>query len=366
MGIFFPQKRLRAVLLAGMTPDENNREWGALMILSLNAHATTRLMAWRGPVLLLAILLLFVTARLGYAQTSEPVEYGAHRADVDQRIRRLLTELNGREAANASNRELGHRWMVVGYEYSNAGEFTNSESAYNRALDLLGRDPADASLNAEATDQLGALYRVLGKIPESMNCRRKALELRRKLGDPRLIALSESHVAEDELLSHQYREAVRASGDAYDVLAALEGGNRMDSISALLVRAYAECGLRRHADCLADAERALALSRGAFPEHSAEVAASLVVVSFAQLHGGEAAEAEESIRQALGFLKTELSAGDPRVTGALAQERNCLVALHRKEEARQVEAQLEAANRQSAQICAGCTVSAFGLMTPHP
>lgn len=311
------------------------------------------------------VCLLFLRpACLGHSQALGQSGAGTQSADSGQRIRLLITELNAREVAGASNRELGYRWTVLGFEYSNGGEFTNSENAYNRALDLLGRDPADAGLDAAAIDQLGALYRVLGKLTESMNCFRKALALRLKLGDPLLIAVSRGRMAEDEVLARRYREAMRDADEAYRFLATAEEAEMSDRISALLVRAYAECGLRRRAECLMDAQQALALSRSGFPERSPEVAGSLMALSVAQLRNGSAAEAEESVREAIGTLKLKLSADDPRVVYALVQERDCLVALHRKEEARQVEAQVEAGNRRYSESCAGCTVSAFGLTAP--
>jgi hypothetical protein len=132
-------------------------------------------------------------------------------------------------------------------------------------------------------------------------------------------------------------------------------------ISALLVRSYANCGLRHREECLSDAQQAVAMSRGAFPERSPEFASSLLALSVAQLHNGAAAAAEDSAREALGILRRELSAGDPRLGFVLSQDRDCLVALHRKEEARQVAAQLAAIGAQPSDSCVQCTVSAFGL-----
>jgi hypothetical protein len=334
--------------------------WSSSMILTLN----TRLIASHCSFYLIAFFLFFLPNHLSHAQALRQSTSGTATQAVSQRIRQQLADLNTREMANASNRELGYRWTVLGFEYSNAGEFTSSENAYNHAIDLLGRDPADSSLNAEALDQLGALYRIYGRLPESLNCRRTALALRAKLGDPKLIALSQSHLAEIALVSRQYREALQQADEAYMGMMAA-GAASKDKVAALIVRTYATCGLHRNAECLSHAEEVLALSRGAFPEQSPEVSSSLMALSVAQLHNGAAEAAEESAKQAVAILKTQFSSGDPRVAFALSQDRDCLMALHRREEARQIQAQLEAIDGRSSASCAQCTVSAFGLRAPN-
>ena len=342
---------------------KNPMNWGAPMIFSLN----TRSIACHRFLNLFAFFLLFLLFLPNQLVRAQALSQSAPATTADdaasQRIRRQLTELNTREMANASNRELGYRWAVLGLEYSNASQFTSSENAYNHAIDLLSKDPADASLHAEALDQLGALYRIYGRLPESLNCRRKALALRVQLGDQQLIARSHGHLAEIALESRQYREAFREADEAYNAMKP-SGVVNSDIISTLIVRTYAACGLHRRAECLSDAQQVLALSRTAFPEQSPEVSSSLMALSVAQLDDGSPAAAEESARQAVAILKVQFSASDPRMVFALSQDRDCLVAMHRKEEARQVEEQLAALQSKSAATCAQCTVSAFGLRAP--
>ena len=365
IGNFFPcedlfNTRSQGRVAAPCKTIKNPMNWGAPMIFFLN----TRSIACHRFLYLFGFFLLFLPNQLARAQAlsqSAPVTTTDDAAN--QRIRRQLTELNTREMANASNRELGYRWTVLGLEYSNASQFTSSENAYNHAIDLLSKDPADASLQAEALDQLGALYLIYGRLPESLNCRRKALSLRTKLGDAKLIALSKSHLAEIALVSRQYREALQQSDEAYIGMTA-EGAAISDKVSVLIVRTYATCGLHRRAECLSDAQQVLTLSRTAFPEQSPEVSSSLMALSVAQLDDGSPAAAEESARQALAILKVQFSANDPRMVFALSHDRDCLVAMHRKEEARQVEEQLAALQSKSAASCAQCTVSAFGLRAP--
>jgi tetratricopeptide (TPR) repeat protein len=311
---------------------------------------------------LACLLLLAATANRSDAQQqSEQSKPETGRPALQRRIEVRLTALVAKENAHASNREVGYLWSRLGDDYSQAGEFGNAESAFNHAIESFSKEPGNRDLYARALDQLGALYRVYGRIPEALNCRRKALALREKLGDPLQLALSQSHLAELALISNKYKEAFRGADSAYRQMSGMENAHKGDLLSALLVRTYAKCGLRRNAECLSDAQQALALSRSAFAEDSLPVGAALMALSSAQLDNGAAEEAEGSARRALSALKTELASNDPRVVFAMHQDRDCLLALHRKEEARKIDAQVSAIDRQPSQPCVSCTVSVYGL-----
>lgn len=283
------------------------------------------------------------------------------RPALQQRIEERLAALDAKENAHASNRELGYSWSLLAVDYSRAGEFTNAESALNRAVKFLSQEPGNGDLYAAALDELGALYRIYGRIPEALNCRRKALALREKLGDPLQLAVSQSHLAELALISKKYKEAFRGADGAYRQMSGMQHASKGELLSALLVRTYAECGLHRNAECLSDAQQALELGRSAFAEDSMPVGAALVALSSAQLHNGAALEAEGSVRRALGILKTHLASSDPRVVFAMSQDRDCLLALHRNEDAQTMDAQVSAIHRLPQQPCVSCTVSVYGL-----
>jgi hypothetical protein len=72
-------------------------------------------------------------------------------------------------------------------------------------------------------------------------------------------------------------------------------------------------------------------------------------------------EAEGSARRAWEILNRGLASDDPRVIFAMSQDRDCLLALHRNEEAQKIDAQVSAIHRLPEQPCASCTVSVYGL-----
>jgi tetratricopeptide (TPR) repeat protein len=332
---------------------------------SISVRSTARL-----SVSLFAALAVFgMTAGYAAAQSDKSNDTANDKPNqvrLQEQIHDQLVTLHANEEAHASDRDLGYRWAVLGQEYANTGDFTNSENAYTRALKLLGNDSSATGLYADVMDQMGAVYRIYGRVPEALNCRRKALALRLQIGDPLEIARSQSHLAELDLVAHHNKEAARGADQAYQSMTVQQDPDQADLVSALVVLSYAHCALHQCAQGLADAQKALAISRKAFSPESMSVAASLVAVGFAQMKTGAREEASNSTDQAVHILQAKLTANDPRLTHTLIQYRDCLLALHQKPEAEEISDQLSAAARQSPQSCAGCTVSSFGLLPQTP
>ena len=299
---------------------------------------------------------------LSIAAASHCTAQSSQTGDLQRRIHDQLAVL--REHPPATNHELGYQWALLGMAYTEADEFANAENAYNRALEALSKDPADESLYAETLDQFGALYRMYERTAEAANLYRRALVLRQKTNDPIEIARSQSRLAEIALASHKYKEALTEANGAYAMMVRLNDPAKVELISTLIERSYAQCGLRRHKECLSDAQEALALSRSSFGGDSQPGGAALVALGAAQLKAGEAEQAEVSTQEGLRILREQLVAGDPRITFVMLQYRDCLQAMHRNDKAQEIATQLSAINRQSARACPGCTVSAWGLRSP--
>jgi tetratricopeptide (TPR) repeat protein len=308
--------------------------------------------------LLVALLPALFTARELSAQ-GDP----SGQVPLQQRIHNQLSLLHVREQAQASAHELGYRWALLGAEYSTAGDFADSENSYNRSLQLLSADTSATALYANVLDQLGALYRIYGRIPEALSCRRKALVLREQVGDPLEVARSKSHLAELALMSRKFKDAFGSAGEAYEIMIRLQDPDKTDLISTLVVRSYAECALHKCDRAVEDARQAAAISRNAFGADSMPTGAALIALGSAALKAGATDEAGNSMRQALQIFKVRLTPADPRLNYAMLQYRDCLLALHQRREAQDIDDQRSALNRQSTPSCPYCTVSVFGLGT---
>jgi tetratricopeptide (TPR) repeat protein len=316
------------------------------------------------PSFAIAALLFAAFLGVGASSAAAQTETSASSPATSSLQQRIHDQLAALQQPSGSDRDIASQWARLGAEYLEAADFTNSENAYSHAIQLLRKNPADASLYAEALDQLGALYRIYDRLPEALNCRRTALALRQQLGDPLPIARSQGHLAELDLLARRYKEAFAGSDAAYQTMTRLGDKDKAELLSTLIVRTYAQCGLHRRSACLADAKEALALSRSAFASESQPVAAALVALGSAQLKNGSAAEAESSTEQALEIFKTQLAPSDPRMIFAMQQDRDCLRALHRDEEAHDIGTQLTTMSRQAGRPCPTCTVSVYGLRAP--
>lgn len=281
----------------------------------------------------------------------------------EDKIKQQITALHLREK-DATVHELGYRWALIGSEYGNLGNVEQAEAAYNHALHLLAPEPAEAMLYADVLDQLGALYRIYGRMDDARRCYRAALTVRAPFGDPLIDARSRARLAELALLSRNYKEAYAETDQAYQSMVRMHDPDSGEVISALIVRAYAACGMHKYRKAQDDAAEALKRSLADFSETSMPVGASLVVLGSAQLKSGETPQAEESLHHAVDLFKAQLTGSDPRLTYAMTQYRESLLALHREQDAQRIHNELEVMALQPQPGCGSCTVSAFALRSP--
>lgn len=312
------------------------------------------------PILRLAVFLFFPGQAMPIA-VQAPVPL----SPLQQKINTQRESLAKLESTHASVRERGFMFALLGAEYADAGEFTNSEKSYNQALKLLGSDSANEGLYAEVMDGLGALYRIYGRIPDSLNCRRKAYDLRVHLGDPLGIARSRSHLAELALMEHNFKDAFRGADQAYKEMTTLNDDRKDDLLSTLIVRAYAQCAMHRCTESAPDAHLAVKIAQDSFQPGSMPVGAALMALGTIDLKNHEAAEAKEVISQALEIFKVQLTPTDPRVNYALLKYRDCMRVLRMKDEEHAIDVQLAESSRGSGSQCSSCTVSAYGLVPPQ-
>ena len=177
-----------------------------------------------------AIAALLFAALIGATASAAAQPQRSANSSLQQRMRDQLAAL---QQPTGSDRDLASQWALLGAEYLEVADFPNSENAYSRAIQLLRKKPADASLYAEALDQLGALYRIYDRLPEALNCRRNALAVRQQLGDPLAIARSQGHLAEVDLLAHKYKEALADSDAAFQTMTRMADKDKAEVLSTL-------------------------------------------------------------------------------------------------------------------------------------
>jgi tetratricopeptide (TPR) repeat protein len=311
------------------------------------------------PAPRLVLLLAFVLAVF-------PASFQAHAqmqaqptspASLSERIAQDRESILSAERQQLPNAHQGYLWALLAGDYRDAADFMQSESAYNRAIQLL-KDVPEAKVNyATALDNLGALYQIYAHTDEALNYLRKALAIRQELGDRFYIAMSLEHLADVDVARRRFKDAERESSQAYQILVAEGFSNGDWAPKALITLAFARCMQNNCAEGVQDGEHALAIARTAFDPGSLRFGLMLMGVGFVEWKSGHTQEAEKAMLPGLQIVKNQTAPGDPLLVDSMIEYRNYLVAMHRKPEAKHIDAQLATLQHP----CPDCSVSVYSL-----
>jgi tetratricopeptide (TPR) repeat protein len=251
---------------------------------------------------------------------------------------------------------------VLAEDYQETADYFHSEDAYNKALHLLEKNPADRGNYATALDNIGGLYLAYGRAEEADRCRRTARDIRLKLGDQLGVARSQERLAEVALIEHRFKVAGDEADQAFAALNAAGDPLFSDRISSLVTSAIAHCKRHEYAEGRHAAEQALAMSRENFVENSLPVAHSLLALGLAQSYTGDMDQAERSILAGVHILEQKSAPDSPVVLGALYEYRNFLQRSHREAQAEALSRQLDARLTIMRSQCGDCSTSVFALV----
>jgi hypothetical protein len=282
-------------------------------------------------------------------------------SQLEKHIQSEVAALNDASLITMSGPQKAYRWAMLGSDYADAADFSHAESAYVHAVELLKDDPSARVFYAAVLEKFGYLYLTYGRLPEALNCRRTALDVRQQIGEPLAIARSRSHLAEVLLTMRRYGQAEKEAAAAYQSMIELDDSEKTDLVSVLVVLAYTRCARHSCSQGLADARQAVAISRVAFQPDSMPMGAALMVQGYAESKTGDISNAEDTTRRALAILKVQLAPGDPRLIHALQQYHDCLESRHKKQEAIEVDEQLASMNQRSKQTCFNCMISVYAM-----
>jgi|GEM_PF-1532149 len=293
---------------------------------------------------------------------------------VAQDVRSVATELSMRiaedqrlvregEQLGLPAAKMGYLWATLAAAYQDSADAGKALEAYERALDLLGKDPTARSNYATTLDNLGSLYLESKQVAEAATVRQKALTIRKELGDPMGIAISEGHMAEVELSQHRFKDAEKDSLAAYATLSAAAGHPDADAeFSALVTLIYAQCMQPKCGEGMRNVEKALVLVEKEYPAESVERAHMSMALGFAQWKTGAAEEAERSMQEGLRIMRARLGEHSPILMAAMFQYRDYLKAMHRGPEIKALDRKLaDMKPREPDASCMDCTVSVHAL-----
>jgi hypothetical protein len=188
-----------------------------------------------------------------------------------------------------------------------------------------------------------------------------ALAVRRKMGNPSEVSLSQIHLADVALARHRFKKAERLALQGMQGMRSSVDPFRTGMLSAWMTLTYARCLEGHNAEGLMSAEQAVAFAVGNYESESAAVGFALETLGFAQWKTGAAKDAENTMLQGLRMLRRNLAPADPRLAAAMLQYRAYLAGTNRVVEAEQIQQQVTRMNGESGISCAGCAVSVSSL-----
>ena len=301
-----------------------------------------------------AVLLLAVcySPALKAQQGEEPMTPAVHvarnRALISDAARLKLNPL-----------QVGGLWAQIASDYQDLSQFAESETAYNRALALLETESAAQKAYAVTLSNLGSLYTMTRNFDAAEKCNRRSLAVLEKLGDPLMVARAQWHLADVYLAMGRNKDALRYSSLAVQAVKTLPGTTSDDSGSMLISYAYASC-LTSHCDeGLRAAREAMGIVRTSFAPESFPAGQAHVALGYVESKAGEAAAADEDLREGVRILRMQLPASHPLMIHALELYREYLVENHRDAEAKGIAKEQKAVDKGNS--CSGCTVSVYGL-----
>lgn len=308
---------------------------------------------------LLAIPSLLVFAHRGWPQDQ------ARPHATQERIAAELKEIEIAAKSKTDADQLGKRWVLLGYDYQDIGDAQQAESAYGRALKLLGESPSSLRSYAIALDGLASLYLETGRGAESENCLRKAVAVLERIGDQATAAIFHGRLGQNLLAGHKYKEAESELAVSLKELAKEEKAYARELVSVMLAAAYAKCFQHRCTEGLTDANRGMEIAGRMLPSDSMETVAARMTRGYLLWKAGDAAGGGESMREALRILEQKSDVTPATYafvrSGALAQYAHYLYATHRKAEAKEVEKEIASLKGAQGHSCNGCTVNVAAL-----
>jgi tetratricopeptide (TPR) repeat protein len=313
------------------------------------------------PYFHLTVSLLLLTAMrvsvcVAWAQTSQP-----QMASSPVRIARDMELIRTAEQEHRPEAERGVLWTQLGLEYQNVADFLKAEDAYNKSLHLLKTAPSARAEYAATLECLASLYLIYSHLDDAERVMKQALAVRKRLGNPAGIGLSQMDLANIAIARHQFKKAERAALQGMEEMESSSNPPRVGMLTGLITITYARCMQGHSGEGLMSAQEAVAFANKKFDRESAAVGFALGALGLAEWKSGDAQDGEEAMLHGIQILRTKLVPADPRLAGALLQYHDYLNATGRRVEAQVIHEEVDRMTSQSGTFCPGCTVSVYSL-----
>lgn len=258
-------------------------------------------------------------------------------------------------------RSMGRLWSRLATEYEDAGDFTNGEAAYNRALEFLQKAPNALIDYAATLDNMGSMYLAKGNYDAAETCRKRSYAIREKTGDGLEIARGRWLLSEVQLAKHNYKEAQKNAFEAFHEMVVLNDPSVIERVAALTIVTYASCMNHQCTLAIESGHEATALALAELPPDALLLGEARMAVGYAEWKAGVKNTPDEEMREGIRILRKCTTPGHPYLLGAMSQYSNYLKDVHRTVEANEIAEEEKKLKGTLPSSCANCTVSVHGL-----
>jgi tetratricopeptide (TPR) repeat protein len=172
------------------------------------------------------------------------------------------------------------------------------------------------------------------------------------------------------LAEHKYQEADDEASLAIKALNFDPSLDASDLMAAYLTRSHALCSMGHCEKALEDLAHARSAAEGRLAANSLEMVALWATEGMDQMRTGHVEEGSRAMREALRLAKSRTDLPETMVSqlqlGMLREYAGALKDAHRKDEAKQVEAEAVRLQERVPQGCGGCTVGVAALAFAPP
>jgi tetratricopeptide (TPR) repeat protein len=276
------------------------------------------------------------------------------------------------EAANEARRLIdagvlsasdnGRAWILMGLCREDQGKYAEAQHAYETAVSMLRLDRQAARDYASALDDLGHLFRAMGRLEESVELRKKAILTFQEMGDRAGLARAYFNLAALDLDRKKVGDCKKHIAIALDEIAHGAKIEEDDLAAGYSLRAQLALQQREFKAAVEGYEQALALWRQVHGENHRATGWGYALLSAAHGEAGRSEEAMAEAQKGLAILERTVGTDNPSYLHVEVIYANILDRAGESAQATRLrtaanEALLELSRRQ----CAECTVSAMSL-----
>lgn len=263
--------------------------------------------------------------------------------------------------SNALSRvEQGRAWTLLGYAYKETGQFQSSETAFEKAMNILEGDTQHLADLANALDFYAALYQTTGQPQMAGKMWSRVLDIYKQLQDHHGIAKTYTNLANAALEQNH----IRAAKAFFNQAIVEPKADLTDDDRAFLsdIQGWIDEKTKHAPEAVSDYERALDFWKQDHGEEHPYTGWRYVLLGNAYALNGELDQAVTAMREGLIILDRTSGRQSPRYLSGEVMYARVLDRCGKHTEAAQLKA--EATQHLSDLYhtqCVGCTVSAWSL-----